>query len=98
MNSVAAFTQEHKFSKTRNLILESAAEPHFPKLKIWFKSIPDPEYFSQNRYDYDIVVTVRKFLVMAHAVQRSDAFVIRSADLLAAKLQTDSTAKLTNIQ
>jgi hypothetical protein len=24
------------FNKTRNLILESAAEPHFPKLKIWF--------------------------------------------------------------
>jgi hypothetical protein len=28
--------KEHGFNKTRNLVLESAAQPHFPKLAIWF--------------------------------------------------------------
>jgi hypothetical protein len=28
--------KDREFNKTRNLILESAALPQFPKLKIWF--------------------------------------------------------------
>jgi hypothetical protein len=31
-----SFSKDRGFSKTRNLILESATEPYFPKLKIWF--------------------------------------------------------------
>jgi hypothetical protein len=42
--------------------------------------------FSQNRYDYDIVVTVRKFPVLAQAVEPVQGFLLMP---LACEFQVD---------